>query len=90
MHLAPVGLYIEVSQRLGPAECAERLNNNNNNMANSVFDDVVFDDVVLVRGLRIIPPVALSTGTLYLYLFKVSTHAILHWNPPRLISYVPH
>ena len=71
----------------GPAECAKRLNNT---MENSVFVDVVFDDVALVSGLRIIPPVALSTGTLYLYCYKVSTHAILHWSPPRLISYVPH
>ena len=33
VHLAPVGQYIEASQ-LGPAECAERLNNKNNHNNN--------------------------------------------------------
>ena len=38
----------------------------------------VFDDVVLVSGLRIIPLIALLTSTLYFLFFLVSTHTILH------------
>ena len=39
-------------------------------MANFVFDDVLFDDAVLVNGLRIIPLIALLASTLYFLCFS--------------------
>ena len=56
------GVHIQACQQVllnhEPAECAERY------MANFVFDDVVF-----VSGLRIIPLIALLTSTLYFPFF---------------------